>query len=193
MGKPWPVSLYNPCQAIPTPHDNCTGFSTGALLPAPYGSSAPSQENSPRAGALARHTGGHGCVGQFLQPTQFLQTHALCCRAIPAASTQEQCIPILLGFLQEHRVTGNAGCHSPLAHCTAPTSLCKVPANPQKPAHIRLLFPCPCPTCRDSSFPAHAGPTSALQCSLQTLQCCSQGCPELLGFHSIPPLILKKH
>lgn len=87
----------------------------------------------------------------------------------------------LLGLFQEHGVAAMLGAIPSWHTAQHPphSASCQGPSESQKKkvsSHQTLL-----------SLPVLALPL------LSKLQCCSQGCPELLGIHSIPPLILKKH
>lgn len=149
MGRPWRVSVCDPFQAIPTPHRNCTPFipctvPSSLMVPQyPAKRTGPGQEHSPGQGTQG-DTAAWDSAGQ-----QKLQGHSCCIH--PGAVHAHP-----VGTFPGARGSGNAGCHSLLAHCTAPTSLCKLSGTFREPKKTSRLTP-------DSSFPARAGPTSALQ------------------------------
>lgn len=122
------------------------------------------------------HTGGRGCRVTVLDSRS--------CRDIPLHPPRSRGCPPCQDFSRgsrqcchSHTDTRTGTAQHPLhsARCQSPLE------SPGKSAHSRLFSPCPCWHCLCSPM------------LLQTLQYCSQGCSELLGVHSIPPLISKKH
>lgn len=142
MGRPWPVSVCDPFQAIPTAHRSCTPSSTRARSQLPDGSSAPSQEDRPRARAQG-DMAVWDSAGQ-----QKLQSHSCCIHpgavhahavgTFPGARGSRQCwVPFPPGTLHSTHLTLQA-------------------VRDLQRVHKSQLTP-------DFSFPDHAGPTSALQ------------------------------
>lgn len=118
--------------------------------PLPDGLSVARQEDSPSPGAQMWHRGQGVMVAWVSAGQQQLQGHS-------AAPTQSRGCPPCQDFSR-----GSKQCWVPFhtdtedRHCTAPMSLCKVSEAFREPRKV---------SSQQTPLPAHAGTTSALQCS----------------------------